>query len=161
MKIEFETSEVLSEYEIKECAKEAVKEEIKKYFKNTGSLSDEYNTARLIMNVAHQFIFDEVHKIIPDYENQIAEGIKKIIKKADFSYQIWKKKDRWQLEDGFGTIVLEDESRKNEELIRQKVREVIANYNYDNAVKEKMSELVYEIGINISNLGELLQPKNT
>ena len=162
MKIEICTNELLSENEIKEIAIETVKDEVKRYLRgNDGSLSEESNLQRVVSNHAYKFLFDEVNAIVPGYKNLIVEKIEWILNNKDLQHDIFKKKDVWDIEEGFGWKVATEEMKKNEELIREKVRDAISSFDYKSAVIEKVTDEVANIASSIYNIAELLREKQS
>ena len=157
MKIEFETDEVLSESEIKEVAKVTVSDVIRKHLTgNDGNLASESNIQRLLTNHVYRLVFDEINSIVPDYKDRLVEGTVKQINEQNFAYHIWKKKDVWDKEEGFGWKIATEEMRKYEPLIREKIRDAIQNYDYESMVLEKIGEQISEIASCFYNISEAI-----
>ena len=157
MKIEFETGEVLSGSEIKELAREEVKNAIKRYLTGSdGELASESNIQRLIYNHASQLLLDEINSIVPDYKDLLVEGTVKQINEQSFAYHIWRQKSVWEKEEGYGWKIAQEEMKKHEPLIREKVSDAIRNYDYDSIVLEKIGEQISEIASCFYNISDAI-----
>ncbi len=157
MKTTFEINEVFSNEELKSIAKEVVKEEISNYFRNkSNSMRDEENTQRLILNTAYQFIFEEIHKIIPDYEKKIAEGVKNAIDKERF-YSIFRPKDFWYEEEGLGYTIMKRTINEKEKEIVSNIKNAIENFDYKEFSREKIAECADKISSSFYDFCNILR----
>jgi len=160
MKIEFDSNEVLSKYDLREIAIGVVKEEVKRYLRGeNGKLSEEDNLQRVVSNHAYRLIFDEVEKIVPNYKESLVEKIQMVINKKDFSYHVWQRKDAWHPEESYGWKIALDEMKKSEEIIRNNVRKAISDFDYSSFVRERVSEEVNNIANSLYDLSELIRDK--
>lgn len=62
----------------------------------------------------------EVQKYIPDCEQMIKDKTLEIINKADFSYQVFKKKDAWGKEESLAITYMNETVRNCKELFHKK-----------------------------------------
>ena len=157
MKIEFETGEVLSDREIKEVAKVTVSDVIRQYLTGSdGQMASENNMQRLITNHAYQLVFDEINSIVPDYKDRLVKGTVDQINKENFAFYIWKKKDVWDREEGYGWKIAQEEMKKHENTIREKIRDAVQNYDYERMVLEKTGEQLGEISSCFYSMSEAI-----
>ena len=56
-------------------------------------LSKESNITRIISNISHEIVFNEVQKFIPNYEEQIKLNVENTLRENKLDYHIFKKKD--------------------------------------------------------------------
>ena len=95
--IKIDINEYLSESEKKEYAIQAFKESIKKgMFNDKQGVQLDTEIQRVIGNISHTIVMDEVQKYIPNFEELIKQKVLKILTEDSFSYQIFKKKDAWE-----------------------------------------------------------------
>ena len=50
---------------------------------------------RVIGNISHFIVMEEVQKYIPNFEELIKQKTLQVINKDSFSYEVFKKKDAW------------------------------------------------------------------
>lgn len=160
--IEINIDNYLSEEEKKELAVEVFKEQVKKeLFKSSdGTVQSDSEIQRVIGNISHQIVMNEVQKHIPDCEQMIKEKTLKLITESNFSYQLFKVKNAWDKEESLAITYMNETMRSSKELFQSKIKEAIANYDPSKEISTQISETFAEMSDTIYRLSELFQNKS-
>jgi hypothetical protein len=122
-------------------------------------LSKESNITRIISNISHEIVFNEVQKFIPNYEEQIKINVQNTLRENNLNYYIFKRKDAWDKDESLAIKYLNETVNANKELIQSKIKDCIENYNYEKDVSESISNKFSEMSETLSNLSDLFYKK--
>lgn len=101
----------------------------------------------------------EVQKYIPDCEQMIKDKTLEIINKADFSYQVFKKKDAWDKEESLAITYMNETVRNCKEIFQSRIKETIENYDLSKDISSEISDTFGEMANTIYKLSELFHKK--
>lgn len=160
-KIVIDINDYLSEAEKKQYAIEAFKETIQKVlFKDKQGIQLDSEIQRVIGNISHSIVMDEVQKYIPNFEELIKQKTLELLKKDSFNYQVFKKKDAWDKEESLAITYMNETIRENKELFQKRIKETIENYDLSNDITSQISDEFSQMADTIYKLADLFQPKN-
>ncbi len=128
----------LTNEEIKECCKDAVKNSIAKQY------ARESEVHRLVSNLSRQFVWDIVDSFYPE---NLEEFVKTKVVEAieDLSqYSIFRKKDIWENKDSPAYLILEEVCKNSRPLIEKRVEEIIKEYPFHELDRDEIGDTVYQ-----------------
>ena len=147
MNIDFK--DYLSDSEVKEIVSDTLREEVRKHFR------DEENAKRLINNISHQIIWDEVDNILPNSKQTIIDNVVKTIKeKEDMSFYVFYNGDYGK--KSLGYQIMEETVKENKEVIKENIAKTITDFDYKSEVWdlfEKLGSDFIDIIYKISSMG--------
>ncbi len=132
-------NDYLSEEEQKEYAIEVFKETIKESMfgkKEGDKLIDEVE--RVIANISHNIVMEEVQKYIPNFEEMIKQKVVKLLTDSSLSYYVFREKDAWRSKDSLAIVYMNEAIRENKELLQKRIKEIIENYDFKKEIMEKL-----------------------
>lgn len=161
MQLEININDYLSEEEKKELIIQVFKDQVKKelFKSNDGTIQSDSEVQRIIGNISHEIVMQEIQKRIPHCEKLIKENVFKIINKADFSYQVFKKKDAWDKDESLAITYMNETVRNCKETFQKRIKETIENYDLSKDISEQISNNFAEMADTIYKLAELFQKK--
>ena len=160
--IEIDINDYLSESEKKYYAIEAFKETIKKgMFKDKQGIQLDSEIQRVIGNISHSIVMEEVQKYIPNCEQLIKEKTLQVINKASFSYEVFKKKDAWDKEESLAITYMYQTIKENKDLFQSRIKEAIENYDLSKDISEQISNEFAQMADTIYKLSELFEKKSS
>lgn len=143
MNIDINIEDYLSEEEIKDECKMAIRHSIYDKYKKEAELD------RLISNLSYEFIFTEISQCInEDVETLIRNKVIELLKDgSSIRYELFRKADAWDRETSVGYKILEQAIKDSENLIREKVTTVINNYDFGSSqeIYDKIMDCVTSI----------------
>lgn len=141
MNITIDITDYLSQDEIKEECKCAIRNSVHKMFCRKESDID-----RLISNLGYEFIFEAVSKAIgKDAETVITEKVVELIKSdSSIKYEMWRKKDAWDRSESPAIKILYEAIEDNKWLMRDCVQKVIMDFEFPD-VRDAMYDIACEI----------------
>ena len=158
--ITIDINDYLSESEKKQYVIEAFKETIKRgMFDDKDGIQLDREIQRVIGNISHSIVMDEVQKYIPNCEELIKQKVLKIITEDSFSYQVFKKKDAWENQESLAITYMNETIRANKELFQKRIKETIENYDLSKDIAEQISNEFGQMADTIYKLSELFHPK--
>jgi hypothetical protein len=158
--IVIDINDYLSESEKKEYAIEAFKETIKKgMFNDKQGIQLDTEIQRVIGNISHSIVMEEVQKHIPNCEELIKKKTLEVINKDSFSYEVFKKKDVWNKDESLAITYMNETIRANKELFQKRIKETIENYDLSYDIAEQISNEFGQMADTIYKLSELFQSK--
>ena len=159
--IEIDINSYLSEDEKREIVIDVFRTQVKnELFKSQdGTIQSDSEIQRVIGNITGQIVMNEVQKYIPDYKKFIEENTLKSIQKADFSYQVFKKKDAWDKEESLAITYMREVITKSKNDFQEKIRETVLAYDPTDDIKEAISDQFGEMADTIYKLSELFHKK--
>jgi hypothetical protein len=158
--ITIDINDYLSESEKKEYAIQAFKETIKKgMFDDKEGIQLDREIQRVIGNISHSIVMDEVQKYIPNCEELIKQKVLQILTKDSFSYHVFKKKDAWENKESLAITYMNETIRENKEVFQKRIKETIENYDLSNDISEQISNEFGQMADTIYKLSELFHSK--
>lgn len=143
MELKINVLEYLSEEDIREECRRAIRAGVSEKFK------DEKEFNRLLTNLSYEFIFEAINNETGiDCIQKIKDTVAKLATdKHSISFELFRKKDAWQTEEGYGQLILKSALKENEPLIKEKVREAINEYDFlkRSELQTRMEDLFHEI----------------
>lgn len=128
MNIEININDYLSEEEIKEECKRAIRDLIYNTYNNESRIDT------LISNLSYEFLFKQISECInKDAETLIRNKVIELLEN-DYSikYELFRKPNAWDREASVGYKILQQAIKDSENLIREKVTTAINNYDFGN-----------------------------
>ena len=150
----------LSESEKKEYAIEAFKEAVKYgLFKGQQSIQLDSEIQRVIGNISHGIVMEEVQKYIPNCEQLIKDKTLEIIQNENFSHQIFHKKDVWDNEESKAITYMNAVINSSKAEFEQKIKDAILAYDPSDDIRDKLSDTFEKMGDTVYKLSELFMQK--
>ena len=163
MKLEVNIDNYLSEQEKKDIVIEAFKEVVKNEIldgNGANTIQSDTEIQRVIGNISHHVVMREVQQYIPDFEKLIKDKVNKAISSDSLNYQIFKTKDVWDSKESLAVTYINEEVRNCKEILKQRVRSEISNYDLSNIIRDEVSSVFEEMAGNLYKLSELFQSNN-
>lgn len=162
MKAEIEIDNYLTEEEKKEIAIDVFRERISKdlFKSNMSNIERDSEIQRIMGNISHDIVIEEMNRRISNYEEVLKAKVEETLNKSDLSYYIFKRKDAWEREESLGTTYIQEEIRANKDIIKNKVRETIANYDAEEDVAKAISDEFNNMSNTLYELSDLFRNKN-
>ena len=141
MNIEIDITDYLSQEEIKEECKYAIRNSVYEMF-----CKNESDIDRLISNLGYEFIFATISKAIgEDAEKLITKKVTELIKNDNsISYEMWRRKDAWERTESPAIKILYEAIEDNKYLMRSCVQKAIADFEFPD-VRNVMYDIACEI----------------
>ena len=150
-KIEIEIGDYLSEDEMKEIAKDELKEMFRTQF-NTRD-----NIELILSNTAYGIEKEEINKIIPNYKSILDENVKKVLQNPNnYTFCIFNDGDTYSKE-GLGHKYLIEAIENNKQVIQDNVIKNIKERDYSDDVTNSIENVVDKITSNMDYLVGLLK----
>jgi hypothetical protein len=116
----------LSEEEIKQIVIDEYKSVIYNGIRAISPENRMKDYERVVSNAVHHYIETEADKLIgASVQNIIADKVKSVINKADYSFTVFRTKNAWDKEDSKAQTILNEAVAANKDLIYSKVAEQI------------------------------------
>lgn len=154
MNIEINISDYLSEEEIKDECKRAIRNLIYNTYNNESRIDT------LISNLSYEFLFKQISKCIDkDAETLIRNNVIELLENGtSIKYELFRKPNAWDREVSVGYKILQQAIKDSENLIREKVTEAINDYDFGNSqelydeIKDCITSIIdnrlFRIGVN-------------
>lgn len=157
MKIEVNIDDYISEEEKRDLAIESFKEAIKSnLFKSIdGTIQADSEATRVIGNITHDIVFEEVQKYIPDAKEKIKDKVRSIIRKSDIEFHVFKKKDAWDNEESLAVTYMNQAVMESKDEFKEKIKKELMEFDVSALVAEQVSDAFDELAGNIYKLSEL------
>lgn len=143
-KLEIKLEDYLTIDEIKDVVRDEFAASVAK------TLSKETELTRIIGNIAHEIVFNEVGKYIPNYKELLTKNVKQIMEKKDYRWEIFRGKDVWDREEGPGLTIIKETLNANKDAIKKRIEDAINNFDIEALCKDyldkKMEEVAEEFG---------------
>ena len=154
MKKEIEIENYLSYNEIKEIVQDELRNQIRQLFKN------EQEAERLLSNLSHEIVQQEVEKIVPNHQEKIVKKVASIINDKDISFYVFRHHYSTDAPQSTGAKILDEAVKANKELINEKVKETIINKDYSEIIWDKFENLADTFITNIYEITRLGREKS-
>jgi len=143
MEIKIDVMDYLTEAEIKEECKGAVRNCIYQQFSKENELD------RLIGNLGYEFIFQAINETTKqDSLQQIKDTVKKLVgQEQSIRYELFKAPNKWDSRESIGYTILQQALKENEGLIKDKVKQALSDYDFLSRrdLQERMEDLFHEM----------------
>lgn len=143
-KLEINIKDYLTIDEIKDIIRDEFAASVARTF------SKETNLTRIIGNISHEIVFNEVGKYIPNYKELLTKNIKQIIEKKDYRWEIFRSKDVWDREEGPGLTIIKETLNANKDAMKKRIEDAINNFDIKKLISDyfdkKMEEVADEFG---------------
>lgn len=152
--MEINFKDYLSDNEVKEIVQDELRIQVRKLFSGT-----EENTQRLLSNLAYAIVRDEVDKIVPNYEQDLVNKVAELIKSKDLSFHVFNYHYSTNAPTSFGSKVIEQTVKENQQLIKDKVVKTIQEADYSEQALMKFESLADDFTSNIYDFVNLMRDK--
>ena len=152
--MEINFKDYLSDDEVKEIVQDELRIQVRKLFSGT-----EENTQRLLSNLAYAIVRDEVDKIVPNYEEQLVNKVAELVKSKDLSFHVFNYHYSTNAPTSFGSKVIEQTVKENQQLIKDKVVKTIQETDYSEQALMKFESLAEDFTSNIYDFVNLMRDK--
>lgn len=153
--MEIKVEHYLDHEAIKEVVEDELRNQVRKFFSGT-----EENTQRLLSNLAYAIVRDEVDKIVPNYEEELVNKVAELIKTKDLSFHVFNYHYSTNAPTSFGSKVIEQTVKENQQLIKDKVVKTIQETDYSVQALMKFESLADDFTSNIYDFVNLMRDKN-
>ena len=120
------------------------------------TLSKETDLTRIIGNIAHEIVFDEVKKYIPEFKELLVKNVKQIIEKKDYRWQIFRCKDVWDKEEGPGLTIIKETLNSNKEAMKKRIEDAINNFDIKALISDYLGKKMEEVADEFSKISDFL-----
>ena len=152
--MEINFKDYLSDDEVKEIVQDELRIQVRKLFSGT-----EENTQRLLSNLAYAIVRDEVDKIVPNYEEELINKVAELVKSKDLSFHVFNYHYSTNAPTSFGSKVIEQTVKENQQLIKDKVVKTIQETDYSEQALMKFESLADDFTSNIYDFVNLMRDK--
>lgn len=143
-RLEIRLEDYLTINEIKDVVRDEFAASIAK------TLNKETDLTRIIGNIAHEIVFDEVKKYIPEFKELLVENVRELIEKKDFQWYMFRGRDVWNIEEGPGLTIIKETLNSNKEVLKKRIEDAINNFDIRALISDyldkKMEEVANEFG---------------
>jgi hypothetical protein len=120
------------------------------------TLSKETNLTRIIGNIAHEIVFNEVGKYIPNYKELLVKNVKQIIEKKDYKWEIFRCRDVWDKEEGPGLTIIKETLKSNKDDIKKRIEDAINNFDIKALISDYLGKQMEEVADEFSKISDFL-----
>lgn len=143
MEITINVEDYVSQETIKEICEDAIKNCAREWARN--EIAAHKNITTLFANAAYKETARMLAKTEPDFEEKIREKVRSVIEGLS-SFTVFNFPSYYDSYKSEAAKIVEDEVKKNEQFIREKTKEIIADHmnqkNFIEAVAEKVVEAI-------------------
>lgn len=150
----------LSQEEKKQIAIDVFSKRLKnELFKsNECTVQSDSEIQRIIGNISHKIVMNEMEKFIPNCENMIKDKVKKILK-GDLTYKIFQKSNGWGDKDSLAIQYIKEATQENELYFKNRIKKEMANYDLKDVLSQQVSNSFGDMADTIYKLSDLFNPK--
>lgn len=139
MELKIDIADYLSEEEIKECCRDAIKSAI--YDRTSRS---EAETERLLTNLSYEFVWKMVDEAIGGgLEQKIRLKTVEVIDTLS-SFTVFHEKDAWDRQESIGHKIMEEEIVAARPQIKARVEQIISEYPFHELDCDEIGNIVHE-----------------
>ena len=149
-KLEMKLEDYLTIDEIKDIIREEFATSVAK------TLSKETELTRIIGNIAHEIVFNEVGKYIPNYKELLTKNVKQIMEKKDYRWEIFRCKDVWDREEGPGMTIIKETLNANKDAIKKRIEDAINNFDINELCKDYLDKKMEEVADEFGKISDFL-----
>lgn len=149
-KLEINIEDYLTIDEIKDVIRDEFAASVAK------TLSKETDLTRIIGNIAHKIVFDEVKKYIPEFKELLVENVREIIEEKNFQWYMFRGKDVWDKEEGPGLTIIKETLNSNKEAIKKRIEDDINNFDIKALISDYLGKKMEEVADEFSKISDFL-----
>ena len=153
MELKMNVFDYLSQEEIKEIIIEEVKSSVREHVNTMFKNEDEI--ARILTNSSYSCVQSEVDKLIPDYKDKIAIGVKTIVDGNNYHYEVFNHDD-WTNKDSLGLKYLNEVVNSNKDKIKERVETAISEYDVTKLIENSFGDTVNNVAGKLEDVSDLL-----
>jgi hypothetical protein len=153
MNIEIDLSDYLSEDNIKEACKEAVKNRVYNIF------SSEQNLQRILTNTAYHLFVEKANEIFPNAEQIIADHVLKIINEKSSYTGLLFEEAGYGRPESVGLKIVKQTISENAHVIKERVFEALTNIDYSDVFWKQFESTAEQFCSNIYDMIEIARNK--
>lgn len=120
------------------------------------TLSKETNLTRIIGNLAHEIVFDEVKKYIPEFKELLVKNVRELIEEKNFQWYMFRGKDVWHNEEGPGLTIIKETLNTNKEAIKKRIEDDINNFDIKALISDYLGKKMEEVADEFSKISDFL-----
>lgn len=120
------------------------------------TLSKEIDLTRIIGNIAHEIVFDEVKKYIPEFKELLVDNVKELIKEKNFEWYMFRGKDVWNIEEGPGLTIIKETLNSNKEAIKKRIEDDINNFDIKALISDYLGKKMEEVADEFGKISDFL-----
>lgn len=120
------------------------------------TLSKEMDLTRIIGNIAHEIVFNEVGKYIPNYKELLVENVRELIEKKDFQWYMFRCRNVWDTEEGPGLTIIKETLNSNKEAMKKRIEDAINNFDIKTLVSEYLDKRMDEVAVEFGRISDFL-----
>jgi hypothetical protein len=157
--MDIDISKYISEDEKREIAIDVFREQVRsELFKTSpGSVQSDSEIQRVIGNISHDIVINEVGKYIPDFESLIIEKVKTIITTSELRTQVFKRKDVWDRNESEAVKIINSVVADNKAVLEERIKDTIANVDISKEVSKEVAEFFENISGNLYEISEVFR----
>lgn len=149
-KLEINLEDYLTIDEIKDVIRDEFAASVAK------TLSKETDLTRIIGNIAHEIVFNEVKKYIPEFKELLVKNVKKLIEEKNFEWYMFRGRDVWDKEEGPGLTIIKETLNSNKEAIKKRIEDDINNFDIKALISDYLGKKVEEVADEFSKISDFL-----
>ena len=160
--ININIEDYLTEEEKKELVIDVFRNHVRKelFKERDGTIQSDSEVTRVIGNIAHDIVMDEVQKYIPDCKEMIRQKTVEALSKDSFSYYVFKRKDAWDKDEGLAVTYMNQAISECKSVFQERIKKTIADYDLTNDISREISEQFGQMADTVYKLSELFQNKS-
>lgn len=116
----------------------------------------EANLTRIISNIAHETVFNEVKKYIPEFKELLVTNVKEIIEKKNFQWYMFRGKDLWEKEEGPGLTIVKETLNANKDAIKKRIEDAINNFDAKELCKDYLDKRMEDVADEFGKISDFL-----
>lgn len=120
------------------------------------TLSKETDLTRIIGNIAHEIVFDEVKKYIPEFKELLVDNVKELIEEKNFQWYMFRGKDVWDKEEGPGLTIIKETLNSNKDVIKKRIEDDINNFDIKALISNYLGKKMEEVADEFSKISDFL-----
>lgn len=149
-KLEINIEDYLTIDEIKDVIRDEFAASVAK------TLSKETDLTRIIGNIAHEIVFNEVKKYIPEFKELLVKNVKKLIEEQNFQWYMFRGKDVWDKEEGPGLTIIKETLNSNKGAIKKRIEDEINNFDIKALISDYLGKKMEEVADEFSKISDFL-----
>lgn len=120
------------------------------------SLSKETDLTRIIGNIAHGIVFNEVQKYIPEFKELLVKNVRLIIEEKDFQWYMFREKNCWHEEEGLGLTIIKETLNANKDAIKKRIEDAINNFDIKALCKDYLDKRMEDVADEFGKISDFL-----
>jgi hypothetical protein len=160
--IEINIDDYLSEEEKKDLCIKTFKEAVNRELlngANNNTIQSDTEIQRVIGNISHHIIMNEVQKHIPDFEQMIKDKVRKNLTTQTLNYEVFKVKNVWDSKESLAVTYINETVKECRDMFKERIKKEIENYDLSEKISNEVSSIFDELAGNLYKLSELFLSK--